>query len=448
MSGIRRNLLGSIYLSSANLVSQLALVPVFLHFWGAQIYGWWLVLFTVPAFFVFSDVGLSSAVGNSVTLALEQGRTSEAERSLNAAWKFQAIAWAAVFGVLVLLIAFFNLQQWLGVPELSEREFISATLLLCVYSLASLQMGLLAAIYRGARCYAAYLAWSAHARVLETGLVVLALVGGSRIVVVAGVMLISRILTVLAFYVRGRRLLPEVKLSFFSGCWTDLRPLLPSGIAFLSFPVANALINQGTVLVVNHVLGAPAVVLLSVCRQLARVFQQGTSIILSAFQPEVTSAYGAGRWVRVRQLQSSALWLPLGVAVPFVVGVTAFGATLVQWWTRKNLGVTWPLMTACSLEAVAFGCGGLCSLVPLSINRVRGLSIVYVITNALGLLVAGFGLTRMGIVALPLTFALVGCAYCCTGLGLGCSMGRFTFRSLFSASEVISVVAQWRARGG
>ena len=447
MAGIRHNLIGSIYLSLASSGGQILLVPLFLHCWGAHDFGSWLVLFTIPAFFVFSDAGLSNTVGNAVTLSLQQGRPAEAEARLNAAWKFQAIAWGIVFGVFCLLLALFPVQKWLAIGEMPTRDFVTATLLLCLYSLASLQTGVLAAIYRGASRYSSYLMWSAHARVLETGLAVFALVAGGRFIAVASAMLAGRVLGALVLYSGGRNLLPDVRLSFFAGRWCDLTPLLPSGLAFLSFPAANAVINQGTILVINQLLGPTAVVQLSVCRQIARVFQQGTQIVLTAFQPEITSAYGVEDWKRVSELQTSALILPLLIAAPFVVGATLGGPFVIEWWTQKDIGVTWPLLLACSLEAVAFGCGALCCLIPWSINRVRALSVVYAAANIAALVLTGCLLTRVGAVAAPLAFFFAGLAYCLTGLRLGVIMGHFSFRAIFTRHAFLSAMVRWRIGG-
>jgi len=442
MAGVRRNLIGSIYLTAANVGGPLLLVPVFLHFWDTHTYGLWLVLFTIPAFFVFSDAGLANTVGNAVTLALEQGRPSLAKASLNAAWKFQAIAWAVIFGLLVLALAFFPIRTWLGINEMPTAEFATATLLLCLYSLVSLQTGIIAAIYRAARCYTKYLSLNAHARVLETVLVMAALAAGGRMITVATAMLTARVLGSFLIYKHGRSLLREVRLAFFSGRWRDLAPLMPSGLAFLSFPVANALINQGTVMIVNNLLGAPAVVLLSVCRQLARVFQQGTGIILMAFQPEITSAYGAANSKRIRELQLAVLVLPLLVMVPFVAGTTLLGSSVIEWWTRKDLGVTWSLLLACGLEAVAFGSGALCSLIPWSTNCVRGLSIVYLTTNLVALVLSAVLLPQAGIVVVPTAFCFAGFVYCYSGLRLGCIMGGFTFKSLLAPREIAAITVR------
>ena len=221
-------------------------------------------------------------------------------------------------------------------------------------------------------------------------------------------------------------------------------PLLPSGVAFLSFPVANALITQGTVLVVNHLAGPAAVVLLNVCRQLARVFQQVTSTILTAFHPEMTRAYSSGNDARIRQLQSAALFLVLLGAIPFVAGVTVFGDDFIQWWTRKDLGVTWPLLLACAVEAVTFGGGGLCSLLPLAINCIRGLGMVYVIANIGALLVGALLMPPFGLAGLVCAFCFAGMTYCITGLLLGCRLGGFTLCELWPSREIITSIAFWR----
>jgi O-antigen/teichoic acid export membrane protein len=343
-----------------------------------------------------------------------------------------------------ILLIFFPLRKWLGVPQLAIGEFSVTVLMLSLYSLAYLQTGMIAAIYRAAESYSRYLAWSAHARVLESILVAVVLVGGGRFIAIAGAMLVARILGTAILYEKGRRLLPNVRCRLFSGKWADLVPLLPSGLAFLSFPVANALINQGTVLVVNHLAGPSSVVLLSVCRQIARVFQQGTSTIFTAFQPEMTRAYSVRNGMRIRQLQSAVLVLVLLVAVPFVAGVTVFGNDVIHWWTRKDLGVTRVLIFGCALEAVFFGAGALCSLLPWAINRVRALSLVYAFFNAGALLAGAMFMRPFGLPGLVGAFCMAGIAYCAAGLFLGCRLGAFTLRDLWMPREIVAMVAWWR----
>ena len=88
---------------------------------------------------------------------------------------------------------------------------------LSLYSLASLQAGMISAIYRAAGSYARYLSWSAHARILEGVLVAGVLACGGRFIAIAMAMVGARILGTIVLYENGRRLLPEVHCKLFSG---------------------------------------------------------------------------------------------------------------------------------------------------------------------------------------------------------------------------------------
>ena len=63
MSNLRLNLSASTYSVAVYFVGQMALTPVLLWFWGKEVYAHWLVLFTIPAYFGFSDAGIANFSG-------------------------------------------------------------------------------------------------------------------------------------------------------------------------------------------------------------------------------------------------------------------------------------------------------------------------------------------------------------------------------------------------
>ncbi len=432
MAGVRRNLFGSAYLTGANLASQLVLVPVYLHFWGAETYGHWLVLFTVPALFVFTDIGLSNVVGNAVTLEVERGRADKAQACFNAAWKYQLVGFSLVLGICCAGASVFPVRSWLGVEDVPWREFFPTVVLLCGYTLVWMQIGLVGALYRAARRVPEFLSVNAHTRLAEVGCVTLVLFADGGFIAVSGGLFCVRLAGAIFQYSRAKSALPAVRLSLFEGRWEDLKALLPTGVAYLSFPVSNALMNQGTVLAVNHLLGAPAVVALSVCRQLARFFTHGTGMLTTAIQPEMTVACASQDRSRIRDLQSVAVMIPMLAGAPFVVAATLIGPEIVEWWTRKDLGIEWILCIACSIEAVTFGATTLACLVCWATNRVGQLSKIYLVVNVVALLVGG-GLTSVfGLLAIPGAFALANSVYCFAGLLHGARAESFSVWTLFS----------------
>lgn len=441
MARLRRNIIGNFYFTGAYIGTQLLLVPLYLHYWGAASYGAWLVLFTIPSFFAFTDAGLANTVGNAFTLALERGELHDAEAKLNAAWKYQALAWLVIFACFCTFLGFCPVQRWLGVDGIPAGVFVPTILLLCLGSLVWLQAGILSAIFRGARAYHSYLAWRGHTCVAEAVSVIAVLALGGGFVAVAFAMFLVRFLGAVALFIHGRALLPQLRPAIFSGKWSELVSMLPSGISFLSFPIANALTNQGTVLALIHLGGPAAIVLLSVVRQLTRVFAHGSSILMGALHPEMTIAYGSGDQPRIRRLQSVAVVVPGLAAGPYLLGLVLFGGMVVGWWTRKDLGVTRPLLLACGVEAISFGCTSLWSLVPWATNRIKMLSVMYWLGNIVALAAGIVLYAGIGLIAFPCAFALTQSVYCALALRRGARLGGFDFGSAFSVRGAFEM---WR----
>lgn len=416
---IRKNLIGSIYLAFANGGAQLALVPVLLHFWGTELYADWLVLFTIPAIFAFADAGIVNSVGNYVTLAVERGDHQDASAKLNAAWKFQGLASLVIIVGTTLFALVGPLKQWFGITQLSNSSFILTIFFLALYAGVSLQTGILAAHFRAAGTYPRYLFWMASSKIAEVLVVCLIAAFSTQIEVVALGMWALKSLSVLLLTQLANNQLPEVRFQLLHGSWSDFRPLLRSGIDFLLFTVSQAVMNQGSILAVNHALGAQSVVMLSVCRQLARLFQLGVAVIQTSVLPEITRAYGANLPERALLLQRKAFLIPLLVAPLFILGCLFFGNSVITLWTQQDLAISTLLLFACSLEAVLFGMSSLAVLIPWGINRVHLLSITQLCGILLGLFTGNLLLPILGSAALPLAFALVAIIVSVQGYLLG-----------------------------
>lgn len=419
MGRLRRNLFRSAYLSGANLLSQFLVVPLYLHCWGQIDYGYWLVLSTIPTVFVLSEGGLSNAVGNSVAMLVAQNEPAAARNHLCAVWKFQGAAWFVVFVMTVLAAIGLPLRQWVGLDHIEFAPFVAIVGLLCLTVLAGLQAPIYGAIFRAAGRYETYLLINAHLKLAELIGVAGTLLLGGHFLAVAGIILAGRLGLIVSLSTVARRVMPGLRLSLKLGTWADVRPLLLPGISYLAFPCANALMNQGVTLLVNRLCGPAALVALSVARQCARLFQYLTVMVQTAIEADLTVAYAKKARERVLRLQAVAYLLPLAAAVPFLLGITLCGPTLVRWWTHKELGVDWVLLAFCAGEAVVYGIGVMAGLINWATNRVTGLALINIILNMVGLGVAAVLLRSQGIYAVPASFALTGFIYLATAVQHG-----------------------------
>ena len=67
-SRLTKGLGGEVYARLVTVLVQLAGVPIFLHAWGAPLYGEWLILAAIPWYLTMSDAGFARAGTNEMTM--------------------------------------------------------------------------------------------------------------------------------------------------------------------------------------------------------------------------------------------------------------------------------------------------------------------------------------------------------------------------------------------
>ena len=67
-------------------VIQLVSVPMFLHFWGAKLYGEWLVLSAIPIYLGFTDFGFGNVAGSEMTMLVARGAKDAALEVFQSTW--------------------------------------------------------------------------------------------------------------------------------------------------------------------------------------------------------------------------------------------------------------------------------------------------------------------------------------------------------------------------
>jgi O-antigen/teichoic acid export membrane protein len=403
MAGVKHNLQATLYGTAAVAVGQIALVPLFLHSWGQVYYGQWLVLSAVPAYLALSDVGISNALGNEFSIAVERGENTRAENLIGAVWRFQAWFALALGLVVALALATLPLQSWLKTTVINNGEFIAVLLLLTAYSLLPLQTGSFSGVYRAAHAYPQYLFLQGHMRVLEVLGTAILLWMHLSMIWLAGLLVLMRVVMLFLLSMRAGRLLPALAFRWRAGSWSDFRSLLPSGAGFFGFPVGNALINQGVTLVVNNAGGPGAVVLLSVCRQVGRVFLQGSSILFTSLHPELTIAFARHDRGRMQRLQSGAFALTLILGTVFSLGAFLLGGWVVRMWTGIP-AVSGVLVGIFTVEAVTAALGNLALVIPWAASRLGVLPMVYLALQLLSLLASWVAFPVFGVAAVGLSF--------------------------------------------
>ncbi len=132
-----------------------------------------------------------------------------------------------------------------------------------------------------------------------------------------------------------KRDLPWIEFGWRHARRSTIRALLRPALAFMGFPLGNALNLQGTVLAVSYALGPTSVVIFGTARTVSRVALQMVQMVNASFEPEITMAFGAGNIALLRTLHRRSCQLALLVASAIVAAMRDGGAVVPQPLERR-----------------------------------------------------------------------------------------------------------------
>ena len=340
---MRRGLGGQTFSLAVTVVVQIASVSLFLHFWGTSRYGEWLVLATVPAWFVLADLGVVSAATWEATMRASRRDLDGARSVFRTAWAFVTSLSVAAAGALALAAAAAPAASWFGFDGLDAAAARTVLLLLLGHAFVHVQTGLFAMGLTAAGRYGLHAFLLAATKLAAFGLVASALALGAGPEAVAAVMAGVECagFAVVAGYVRRHS--PWLRHGLAGTSLAELRRLAAPALGAAGLAAGNALVIQGPVLVVGAVLGPGAVAVFSTLRLVARAPVMGANVVFATLRPEVALAHGQGDGARVRRLNTRAAQLALWLAGATCLALMVLGPALVELWTGAKVAVRQPL---------------------------------------------------------------------------------------------------------
>jgi O-antigen/teichoic acid export membrane protein len=328
---------------------QLVSLPLFLHYWDTASYGTWLMLSALPAYLSMADVGMVTAAGNKMTMALSKGDEQEANRVFQSVQMFMGI----VCGALALLVV--PLMLWAPLPwpaSLDQR----VTLAVMSFSvLVSLIGGLSEAAFKSTRRYATGTLLGTFVRLGEWlgSMVGLASVGSFPAVALCG--LTVRLTGTLAIMVLAQRGDHGLKWGTRLADRAEIRSIVKPALSFMAFPLANALSFQGVTLLVGALLGPVAVALFNTYRTIARVAVQVTAIFSHALWPEFSRLFGQGAMATLNGLFRRTSLLGAAQALLLSLVLYFLSPWMLRVWTHGAIEFVPSMMLMMMLYAAVSG---------------------------------------------------------------------------------------------
>lgn len=381
----------------ASTIIQLVQVPVFLHFWSVPLYGEWMIVNSLPAYLSFSNVGFGSVAGNEMTMMVAREDRAGALRVFQSCWWLITIICTAVIALLSGALYFLPAARLLKLHSISPSD----TKWIIFYLGVSVMLGQFEQLLQSAyRCIGRY----PFGSVLKSSMslaafacMIFAVVFGGGARVTALVFAVANVTGTLLLCILVRRDIPWIEYGWSHASFDEIRQLARPAIAFMGFPLGNALNLQGTLLAVGYALGPTAVVVFGTARTVSRVALQMVSMVNTTFEPEMSIAFGAGNFALTRTLLRRACQLALIVAAVLVVAMMAVGPWFLHRWTGGHVPPSGTLLAILLFVVVLYALWSTSSTLMTSTNQHQRLAAYYVAGTGVTCVLCYFLARRYGL---------------------------------------------------
>ena len=322
------------------LALRLFQAPVLLSYLGASEYGVWLLLSTLPSWLSVANCGFGSVASNEMSLLAGAGDHRGANCVFSSACA--VVTALMILGVAVtipfaLIIPWHN---WLGTHISRNREIAYATAFLSASVFISFWGELQGGRFRVAgKAYESML-FSAVRPWCDIVFLVIFLHYSSRFDLLALSTFCSSILFFLLYWWNSTRVCPTIYFRYSLVDWHWFNRLIRKGIAFQAFPLGNAILFQGSLLIVQYVLGSIAVAAFGTARTLVRLISQFMELINQAVWPELTLLIGAGNLRKAAQLHRISVFASILISAILTVFLAFFGLAMFNLWTGSKIELT------------------------------------------------------------------------------------------------------------
>lgn len=391
---------------------QLVSLPIFLHYWNTSTYGVWLMLSAIPAYLSMADVGMVSAAGNKMTIAVARGDLKEANKIFQSALKFMTMVCS--------FIAFIALIAILFSPKslLSNLDLRLALLALCFGVLIALFDGLSQTIFKATQRYAIGTTLGNFVRLAEWAgyMIGLASIGTFTAVALCG--FFARLVGTIIVTQLSKHGNHGIHWGMRHADNDEIRAMIKPAMSFMAFPLANALSFQGITLLVGAIFGPITVTLFSTYRTIARTAVQITAIFSHALWPEFSRLFGESASSAIQHVfNRSAVF---GTLQAFALSLLLYFVSpwLLKLWTQGEIEFIPKLMLLMLLYAAVSGAWHIPKILLMATNQHIDLAYWAVIAAVFSVFLAwglSYRLNLDGIVvAMLLSELLIACI--CTHL--------------------------------
>lgn len=324
------------YLSVGSVVIvQLSIVFFYTRYSSIEIYGQWVLLFTIPGYLSIAEFGVSAIMGTRMT----KSKANKYEKMYSSQFYSSLLVYIMNFMLITLVYTayLFSGYDIESISSLDDYELKLSIAYLLLYVLFCWLCNFLEAICRSIDQMSTGSIATSIVRLFEIILPVMSLIKGGGIYDFAFFLLVSRVFLSVVMYVYIVVIKVKLnKVKFRKKIFSHAIKLYLRGVSFLTFPIGHALLLQGVTLLIAAAFGPSSVAIFNISRTLSRLLVQSAAAINKAFWPRLTkSAIESNLFMFVKYYRMS-LCIVAFYSLIATVFVYQTHELIISYWTDGN----------------------------------------------------------------------------------------------------------------
>jgi len=390
-----------------NTVFQFVAVPLFLVYWGVDLYGDWLVLLSLTSYFAMSDIGLNTVTINEFTISYAKKEIKKCNTLFNNNLFFIIIVFTIVVIITLLFFYAINLSSLFKLENIPEKTAETIVVCLLIQVFAGMTSGLFDAIYRATNRNATGVMVNNYVRMSENIFLIVGVVLQLHLILIILIYIIPRIIGLVFKAIKTQHYFPlSINFKYFDR--VEFKRIIIPAFSFLSFPVGNSIILQGFTLLINFTLGSAAVVIYNTTRTLINFIKIGFNLINNSVWPEFSLAYGKQDFVSMKKLHRYAVSISFYFSLLAALLLFLFGEFIYLTWTKNQLEFDIILFVSFLITLITNTVWYTSSVVLASTNNHKTFSLYYVGSCFIALLLGYFVIKTTNIISfVPLSLLII-----------------------------------------
>ena len=188
--------------------------------------------------------------------------------------------------------------------------------------------------------------------------------------------------------------------------WPVIRGLVSPSLSFLVFALANAVVLQGSMLLIGALLTPVHVVVYNTLRTLNNAIRQLVGVVTFSIWPEFTLALSQGYTDNAILLHRRACQLTLWLTVGAIAGLELLGGPILHYWTQGTVQPEQPLFTLMLVATLLYTCWNTSATTLIAVNRHQSIALWFLIASLGALGVGALLMPHWGLVGLATGFVV------------------------------------------